>query len=540
MPDVTLGSSIQVVAGPDGVAEIRLPGGALVTCAAGVDGGGHHPGRTALRVAGYDHWFPNDNAGCGTLGAALPDWTCAADGDAAVVRQYFEHGEATIRLTACGPDLRAEVTIQNTGPLPLRWHGLQLCSFDSTLRARLSVQEWGQDYTAPAGKTILDTIPLRGGTLQFVDGADVPYGVGVSVRGLGWRRVLWTYPTYALCLLTDREIPAGGTLTYTVTLRVSRNLDRDHLLSPYYADFAAEFGSPLYDPDNRPWVGYTRCGPEAVTPDNPLGYHDAWRFDRREGMQQMGSQLVPVMQQIGLCQGLMAWLVEYDPLSGEAGYSADFHKVGRAVAAALPLLLDALALAGMKFGKLARPGFRLRFPSGLALAANEAAAYEPVADTPESAAEMLARFQALAALGCRGSYLDDYIRAEARRVLWFVRVALGRDYQWYFESVGLTDLAALLGGVYTTVGAGPGGGYVLSRGEEIAVLRHLWPQMPVLVRYNEDLGQSREAFVDWCVARKLSPLFGDHELCTTPGLAAYLAAALQGKLVQTPAGWDWV
>jgi hypothetical protein len=156
-----------------------------------------------------------------------------------------------------------------------------------------------------------------GGSYAFDDSI----GVGVSPWKTGWTRtlLLWDYASWApdqrekspdrkLIYFVGTPVPARGTATVDLRLRVSRNRDWKHLLEIYREHFRATFGSVRYEADYR-WIAsdYLNHSQKAVSPANPYGFHGGHRrIDLSEGVDSFCQTLIPTLTSAG-GQGVILW-----------------------------------------------------------------------------------------------------------------------------------------------------------------------------------------------------------------------------------------
>lgn len=245
---------------------------------------------------------------------------------------------------------------------------------------------------------------------------DGTIGVGLSPWRTGWNRtlLLWDYsdwnpdkreklPQRRLIYFVVNEVPARGSRTFDLKLRVSPNRDWKHLLSPYREHFRQTFGSVRYKADYR-WIAtdYLNHSQQAVSASNPYGFHGgARRFDRAEGIQAFCDQLIPVLKRAD-GQGVIVWGQGGDDPRGGM-YRPDFDVLPPEVEANWPALAARFRQAGLKLGVCTRPAdmaVRQDWKSDEIITIN--------ADDPGHRAMLLRRFENMLKRGCTLFYLDSF------------------------------------------------------------------------------------------------------------------------------------
>jgi hypothetical protein len=485
----------------------------------------------------FNHWFSKDDTdGTAVLNREVAPRKLDATPTAATFTQTWDGAVCATRYTLAGDDILAEVAVTCTADKPLRYwgfSGLELAKGEP-VREPVNLPVWNADYTRFAqggGMAVLSPshwIRLRAAQAARRDGGGKSWGFAGSTKGLGPVGLLWTAPQDAVRLIVRRDVVPTETVRFQVRLRFSRATGRDALFSGYYQDHVAEFGPLQYDVDQRPWVVFQRFGPEAVTKENPYGYHTFpnWRLDTQQGAHRMGLDLAQVIK-TAACQGLLCWGFGHYLEPGDWGYSVNFHAMPQAVKAAVPSLIAQLKSAGLRTGHLMRPG------NVTVKGSWEKANYLPVEDTPAFRTEMLRRARVLTDLGVTASYVDDNLPLEPVKLLWWLRPRLGRGYAWYIEFS--SDLTAPVGGVYCELQGRPERPSVP---EYVEILRQMYPQLPVLVRNRTAL--STPEYVRWCAQNRYTAAVDDWPLITEPGLTVAVHLAYRDRLAPGPGGgWVW-
>jgi hypothetical protein len=268
---------------------------------------------------------------------------------------------------------------------------------------------------------------------------DDSFGVGLSPWKTGWDRtlVMLDYVDYSqqekrpqrqLIYVVVAPVPARGSRTFDLKLRVSPNRDWKHLLEPYREHFRQTFGPVRYKADYR-WIAMD-CINGGVSPGNPYGYMDNWlgrRFDRPEGIREFCDKVIPALKENG-GQGVIIWA----PSGGEprgALYRPDFDVLPPVVEANWATLAKRFHEAGLKLGVSTSPALlavRQDWKTDMMISSN--------ADDPGHREMILRRFQNMVKKGCTLFYLDCVgYDLEHVKMMRFLRENLGPDVLTFSE-----------------------------------------------------------------------------------------------------------
>jgi hypothetical protein len=271
---------------------------------------------------------------------------------------------------------------------------------------------------------------------------DDSIGVGLSPWRTGWNRtlLLWDYASWAadkrekspqrrLIYFVVAPVPARGSRTFDLKLRISPNRDWKHLLEPYREHFQNTFGPVQYKADYR-WIAtdYLNHSQGAISPTNPYGFHAGTRrIDHPEGVQAFCDQVLAALK-LADGQGVIVWGQGGDDPRGGM-YRPDFDVLPPEVEANWQALADRFHQAGRKLGVCTRPAdmaLRLNWRSDQIININ--------ADDPGHRAMLLRRFQNMTQKGCTLFYLDSFgADLEHVKLMRFLREKLGPDVLTFCE-----------------------------------------------------------------------------------------------------------
>ena len=190
--------------------------------------------------------------------------------------------------------------------------------------------------------------------------------------------------------------------TFDLRLRVSPNRDWQHLLEPYREHFQATFGAVRYQADYR-WIAteYLNHSQQAVSVQNPYGFHGHCRIDTPEGAAKFCDRVIAGLREGG-GQGIIVWGQGGDDPRG-AMYRPDFDVLPPEVEAQWPRLAERFQAAGLKLGVTARPrdmAVRLDWKTDEVIDIN--------ADNPGHRDMLGRRFDNMTRKGCTLFYLDSF------------------------------------------------------------------------------------------------------------------------------------
>jgi len=211
-------------------------------------------------------------------------------------------------------------------------------------------------------------------------------------------------------------------------LRISRNRDWKHLLTPYQTHFRQTLPTIQYDADHRPFVQFSSVDQNLAKKGNPFGFMENWRrFDTANGTILFGRMILPGMVK-SQSQGVMFWaLGGYEPRG--VMYRPDFDIFPKQIEDNIPLLRKLLTDEGKKLGLCTRPG-ELVVPydrdHDRSLPLN--------AEDPDHLEMLRRRFERAIDMGFTAFYLDSFGSSlEDIKTMIFLRKYLGRSIQTYAE-----------------------------------------------------------------------------------------------------------
>jgi hypothetical protein len=366
------------------------------------------------------------------------------------VRQVKKDVLCTTDYTFDGEDVLISARVQNNDPdAPINavgFRGLRFC-FQRPPGGMMSA--FGPGAFDAYGLSVCHPgwFAKIGGTYVVDD----EIGVGTTPWNTGWTRtvVLWPItddwyhayknerekmarkqlsyrmPTYVVV----SPVPARGSRTFDLKLRISADRDWKHLLEPYREHFRKTFGPVRYKADYR-WIGMTCLAPtgKPVTPANPYRYIDWARFDRPEGMRQFADGVVKSLKQSG-GQGILIWAAGGDDVRG-ALYRPDFDVLPPEAEANWPIMAESFRKAGLKLGVATRPSqlaVRYDWKTDTIIDLN--------ADDPGHREMILRRYQNMIDKGCTLFYLDSFGCAlENVKLMRFLREKLGPNVLTFAEA----------------------------------------------------------------------------------------------------------
>jgi hypothetical protein len=345
------------------------------------------------------------------------------------VRHVKKDVICTTDYTFDGEDVLISARVQNNHPdEPLNVPGFQGLQFNFHGEPqglmmpghRTHVQTYGVGLGHPSNMT-----PIGGSYA-----VDDSFGVGLSPWKTGWNRTLlmWYPGNRALSYFVMAAVPARGSRTYDLRLRVSTNRDWKHLLEPYREHFRQTFGPVRYKADYR-WITFD-CINGSVSPGNPYGYAEGWkgfRFDLPEGIRVFCDKVIPALKENG-GQGVIIWA----PSGGEprgARYRPDFDVLPPETEANWETLAKRFHDAGLKLGVSTSPALlavRQDWTTDMMISSN--------ADDPGHREMLLRRFQNMVKKGCSLFYLDCVgADLEHVKMMRFLREKLGPDVLTFGE-----------------------------------------------------------------------------------------------------------
>ena len=271
---------------------------------------------------------------------------------------------------------------------------------------------------------------------------DNTIGVGVSPWNTGLSRtlILWDYtdwnpgkrenlPQRRLIYFANTPVPARGSATIDMKLRVSPNRDWKHLLDPYRQHFQKTFGPVQYKTDARViTTDYLNHSQKVVGPTNLYGFHGGHRrIDTEAGAKLFCDTHLAALKSAG-GQGVIVWGQGGDDPRGGM-YRPDFDILPPEVAANWPTIAERFKESGMKLGVTTRPrdmAVRLDWKQDQIIAIN--------ATDPDHRAMLWRRFDNMNKKGCTLYYLDSFGDSfEDVLLMRFLRQKLGPDILTFAE-----------------------------------------------------------------------------------------------------------
>jgi hypothetical protein len=188
-----------------------------------------------------------------------------------------------------------------------------------------------------------------------------------------------------------------------MTLRVSPNTDWRHLLAPYKRHFRSVLGERRYTPDHRiVAVAHVNRNPEAISAENPYGFHGGMRrFDLEQGVAEFCDTVIPGLQKAN-GQGLILWGQGGQHPRG-AMYRADFDILPPEVERNWAILAKRFQDAGLELGVCTRPR-HMHFQ----MAWDRDGTCDINPDDPQHLAILTQRFRNMMERGCTLFYLDSF------------------------------------------------------------------------------------------------------------------------------------
>jgi hypothetical protein len=423
-----------VAAIPDGQAFTYAgPGGVQFT----VTADGLSSIRVGERVVARGGWYAW-NAGPSWFGRGTKD-VLVYPGYSAEVYRAVAQGVADKRLEILSP---TQARVRHVQPQVVTTYDYTFAGEDVTIQARVENNHPTAELTTPAFGGLRFTFTreptgdLKAWHISYLQAAfgnvfhpsslnkiggsyaaDETVGVGLTPMrtGLAPTLFLWDYdawnPTTVerkanrwLTYVRPAPIPAGGALTFSMQLRVSRTTTWQHLLGPYKAHFLATFGPKRYATDFRAvGVAHVNRNPEAIGPGNPYGFHGGpRRLDTKDGVEAFCAMTLPGLAKAN-GQGLIIWGQTGQEPRGQM-YRSDFDVLPPEVEAHWPLLQQRFAEQKQRLGVCTRPSqlqIRLNWTQDGTLEINP--------DDPQHLQVMVwNRFKRMIEKGCTLFYLDSF------------------------------------------------------------------------------------------------------------------------------------
>ena len=372
-------------------------------------------------------------------------------------------------------------------------------------------------------------------------------GVGVSPWHVGLTRtlILWDFtdwnqgkreklPSRRPIYFVANPVPPRGAQTFDMKLRVSPNMDWQHLLGPYREDFQHTFGAVRYKSDYR-WIAtdYLNHSQSAVSPKNPYGFHSGHRrIDTPEGAMTFCDTLIPSLRD-GKGQGVIVWgQAGDDPRGGM--YRPDFDVLPSEVEAQWPVIAQRFSDAGLKLGVCTRPRH---------MAVRSDWKQDQIIDiNPDDAGHrkmVWQRFDRMIKRGCTLFYLDSFGDSfEDVKLMRWLREKLGPDVLTFCEHQ--CDVMLVFSGGYSesTLNAETNPpSYRLWSGERNwKIYEWLVPGSQMSSRLYETKGKpsaNAESPDHWFLSHRITPLVPVNDLSRAKNLPAlqseYLGDATMWK-----------
>ncbi len=340
---------------------------------------------------------------------------------------------STIDFTFQGQDVLIKTRLENNSDKEIEVVGIELPAFRFEQEPTGYLPSYDASYIQSIG--IKFAHPSHYVRLGGSFASDEHFGVGVTPWKTGLTRSLLLWETKnnsnshrALRYLIPSKLPAGSAVTIQMVLRISRNRDWKHLLTPYQQHFSQTVSTIQYEPNHRPFVQFAAVDKALVTSNNPFGFNgNQRRFDTVSGTISFGRMVLPGLHK-SQSQGVMFWaLGGYDQRG--AMYRPDFDIFPKAIEDNLPLLRRIFMDEGKTLGLCARPGelvLRADREQDMTLQIN-----------PEDSThlEMIrSRFQRARQLGFTAFYLDSFGSSlEDVKTMIYLRKHLGPSIQTYAE-----------------------------------------------------------------------------------------------------------
>jgi hypothetical protein len=397
--------------------------------------------RGGWSVFNAEPWFKDGGTGRVDAGKLIDATVTVLGKRRARVRHVKKDVVSTTQYTFDGEDLLISARVENNHPDEsmniIGFSGLEFC-FSRSPTGLMMTQHISYFQAHGVGLCHPSFWSKIGGSYAVDDAT----GVGLSPWKTGWQRtlLLWDYASWAadkreklperrLIYFVVAPVPARGSRTFDLRLRVSPNRDWKHLLEPYREHFRETFGPVRYKADYR-WIAtdYLNHSQQAVSPANPYGFHGgARRFDRPEGIQAFCDQVILALKGAG-GQGVIVWGQGGDDPRGGM-YRPDFDVLPPEVQANWPTLAERFRQAGLKLGVCTRPAdmaVRENWKSDQIININ--------ADDPCHRAMLLRRFQNMVDRGCTLFYLDSFgADLEHVKLMRFLREKLRPDVLTFTE-----------------------------------------------------------------------------------------------------------
>ena len=255
----------------------------------------------------------------------------------------------------------------------------------------------------------------------------------------------------AVSYMDKCRIPPGGALTFEMNLRISRNCDWKHLLTPYREHFEKCFGPITYKQDFRPVGQYQAANEKAISPENPSGWQ-WYKFDKETDPGQRGggfldfaSSSIPLLQKAN-AQGVIIWEFR-GSTTRKCTFRPDFDVLPPEVEKILPSVMEKFKSAGMKMGTLARPG---EIVSPKTWTEDAVVRFSAELDSPDKWTGMTLMFNRFENMDKRGFsfyYLDTFGSFyEDIKIMKQLREKLGPEILTYSEY--WTDVLLVYSGAY--------------------------------------------------------------------------------------------
>lgn len=376
---------------------------------------------------------------------------------------------------------------------------------------------------------------------------DGAIGVGLSPWRTGLMRtlILWDYtdwnvgqretlPSRKLIYFAASPVPARGAQTFDLRMRVSPNVNWQHLLAPYREHFQTTFGPVRYRADRR-WMAteYLNQSRAVVSRENPYGFHNGHRrVDTAAGASKFCDLVIRALR-AGDGQGVIVWGQGGEDPRG-AMYRPDFDVLPPQVEAHWPVIAKRFKDAGLRLGVAARP-------SDLAVK-RDWKQDQILQINPDNAGhcDMLwRRFDSMIQRGCSVFYLDSFgTTFEDVKLMQWLREKLGPTVLTFAENQ--CDAIFPYSGGYseTTLDATiqPPAYRLWSGVREWEIFEWLTPGSQIAARLHErkgNPGPEVESANRWFLSHRITPLVPIHDLGTASNLPSlqkeFLTDALTWK-----------
>ncbi len=457
------------------------------------------------------------------------------------------HGEVSVtyRYSFAGEDVNIHARVENgnlSEEIPVVGFQGPRFEFSQQPKGRLFSHDRGYINHPPHGGLTAFSHPGYWNRMGGAWRADADYGYGLSPLDSGLSRTLFIGDNYrpelgkdgdvwrqGFVYITPSAVPANGARGYAMTLRVSANPDRWHLLEPYKAHFARSFGECRYKADQRVFAQYGGGDHYHAMPDNPYGFNGpSRRVDLPGGAKLFCDWLIPGLKAAN-AQGFLAWAIQgWD--AREAMYRTDFHIFPPAIKANLPYIRERFEAAGLRMGLCTRPGELTirhddRHDVTVRINADDQWQLELLWNQYRQAIEM----------GFSAFYLDTFGNTpEDIKIMRYLRERMGPDIQTFVEHQ--CDVMMLYSGAYKEISYDKKSGRYHADEENWEYYRWLVPgtQCVTASRVEEkDLPPDAEKPFSYLFRNHMTPMAADYLV----GVQAAELKTLTDKYIDDDGQW---